>query len=154
MKGRRERGNVIVEFACGSVLLFLVISGSFQFGYSFYSYTTLENAVHEGARYASLQPYDSATATPSAAYATSVQNLVVYGTPTPGGSAKPIVPGLTTANVSVTVTPSAAGTLAVPSQVTVSIVNFTVNAVFGALNLNGRPFASFPYMGVLTPPTS
>jgi hypothetical protein len=37
---------------------------------------------------------------------------------------------------------------------TVSITGFTVNAVFGTWNITGKPTCTFPYTGVLTPPTS
>ena len=41
--------------------MFAIFSGIFQFAYSFYVYNTLVVAVREGARYASIKPYDSTT---------------------------------------------------------------------------------------------
>jgi Flp pilus assembly protein TadG len=107
-------GNVMIEFAIGSGVLLMVFTGTFQFGYTFYQYNNLENAVARGARFASLTPYDSATATPSDAFRSAVRNMVLYGSPTAG--AAPALPGLTADNVQLTVT----FTNGVPSAMTVS----------------------------------
>jgi hypothetical protein len=37
---------------------------------------------------------------------------------------------------------------------TVSISNFSIDAVFGTVTLNGNPSVSFPYLGIPTPPSS
>jgi hypothetical protein len=44
------------------IALFL---GVWQYGYSFYVYAELEQAVRDGARYAAARTYDSATSTPT-----------------------------------------------------------------------------------------
>ena len=147
----RERGNALIEFALSFFLIFAVFSGIFQFAYSFYVYNTLVVAVREGARYASLKPYDSTTTTPTSGFRNAVRNMVVYGDPNPANGAQPIVPGIQTSNVTLTVTGGGAGTLTAPTQMTVSITGFSVDAVFGTWNLNGKPNATFPYMGILTP---
>ena len=147
----RERGNALIEFALSFFLIFAVFSGIFQFAYSFYVYNTLVVAVREGARYASLKPYDSTTTTPTAGFRDAVRNMVVYGDPQPANGAQPIVPGIQTSNVTLTVTGGGSGTLTAPAQMTVSITGFSVDAVFGTWNLNGKPNATFPYMGILTP---
>ena len=147
----RERGNALIEFALSFFLIFAVFSGIFQFAYSFYVYNTLVVAVREGARYASLKPYDSTTTTPTSGFRNAVRNMVVYGDPDPANGAQPIVPGIQTSNVMLTVTGGGAGTLTAPTQMTVSITGFSVDAVFGTWNLNGKPNATFPYMGILTP---
>jgi Flp pilus assembly protein TadG len=151
-KAPRESGNALIEFALSFFLIFAVFSGIFQFAYSFYVYNALVTAVRQGARYASIKPYDSTTTTPTAAFQTAVQNMVIYGDSNPAGGARPIVPGLQTSNVALTVTGGGTGTLTAPSLMTVSITGFSVDAVFGAWNLNGKPNASFPYTGILTPP--
>ncbi len=133
---------------------FAVLSGVFQFGYAFYAYNALVNAVRNGARYGSNYPYSSTTATPDTTILHNVQNLVVYGRATPADGAQPVVAGLTTSNVAVVMTPGNAGGITPPTAVTVSIVNFSLDAVFGTINLNGRPFALFPYTGILTPPAN
>ena len=53
-KGNRERGSAMVEFALSATLIVSFFAGVFQFGYSFYAYNALEEAVRGGARYASL----------------------------------------------------------------------------------------------------
>jgi hypothetical protein len=148
----RERGNALIEFALSFFLIFAVFSGIFQFAYSFYVYNTLVVAVREGARYASIKPYDSTSTTPTSGFQNAVRNMVVYGDPDPPGGALPAVPGLLASNVALFVTGGGAGTLTAPTQITVSITGFRIDAVFGTWNLSGKPNATFPYMGILTPP--
>ena len=109
---RRRNGNVMIEFAIGSGLLLAAFTGTFRFGYTFLQYNNLENAVTRGARYASLVPYDSLDANPSAAFKTAVRNMVLYGTPTAGTT--PVLPGLTAANVNVVPGPF---TIGIPSTI-------------------------------------
>jgi len=147
---RKEKGSVFVEFALSFLVLFSIFTGAFEFGYAFYAYNTLVNAVREGARYASLKPYDSATSTPSAAFSTAVQNIVVYGDPNPANGTMPILRGLSTSNVNIAVLSNGSA----PLQMTVSITGFSLGAVFGTISLNGNPSVSFPYLGIPTPPSS
>jgi len=140
-----EKGSATIEFALSFAFLFAVFTGVFQFGYAFYQYNYLESAVRAGARYASLRAYDSATSTPSAAYLTAVQNMVVYGSPSGGG--QPVTRGITPANVSVTVTMERN----VPRRVAVFIVNYQIDAVFTSMSLNGKPKTTFPYLGRYAP---
>lgn len=146
----KEKGSVFVEFALSFLVLFSIFTGAFEFGYAFYAYNTLVNAVREGARYASMKPYDSATSTPSAAFSTAVQNIVVYGDPSPANGTMPILRGLSTSNVNIAVLSSGSA----PLQMTVSITGFSLDAVFGTISLNGNPSVSFPYLGIPTPPSS
>jgi Flp pilus assembly protein TadG len=149
---KRERGNALIEFALSFFLLFAVFSGIFHFAYSFYVYNALVTAVREGARYASLKPYDSTTTTPSSTFQTAVQNMVVYGDANPVHGAAPVVAGLTNGNVAVVPTGGGTGTLTAPTQMSVSITNFKVDSVFGSWTLINKPNATFPYTGILTPP--
>src|SRR5690349_6943876 len=87
-RGRVERGEALIEFALSFFLIFAIFSGIFQFGYTFYVYNSLVNAVREGARYASIKPYDSTTTTPSSAFQTAVQNMVVYGDANPANGVR------------------------------------------------------------------
>src|SRR2546425_12392454 len=115
-------GSSMIEFAIGSTILVAAFTGTFQFGYIFYRYNTLENAVNAGANYASLKPFDndvSTTCATSSAYSTAVKNMVVYGQPTTGTS--PVLPGLQTSQV--TVTPGC--NLGVPTSVSVTINGYT-----------------------------
>lgn len=141
-----QRGGILIEFALTFPILVAVFSGAFELGYAFFAYNTLVNGVRDGARYASMRPYDSATATPTSAFMTAVQNIVVFGDP--AGGTTPILRGLATSNVQLTVLTSGNA----PLQVTVSITGFSIGAVFGTINLNGKPACSFPYLGIPTPP--
>jgi Flp pilus assembly protein TadG len=152
----RESGSVFVEFACSFLMLTTMFTGLYQFGYTFYAYNELVSAVRAGARYASLKPYDSTTSTPTDAFKTAVKNVVVYGDPNPPDGATPIVRGLATTNVQLTTagTGGAGATIFAPSSMTVSITGYQINSVFSSMAMSGRPLATYPYTGILTPPSS
>jgi len=135
----------MLEFALGSGVLIAAFTGTFQFGYIFLQYNNLENAVARGARYASLVPYDSATTTPSSAFQTAIQNMVLYGSPTAGTS--PVLTGLTTSNVNLTVT----FTNGIPSAMTVSISGYTINSIFATSSLTNKPQVTYAYQGIWSP---
>ena len=78
--------------------------------------------------------------------------MVVYGDPDPANGAQAIVPGIQSSNAMLTVTGGGTGTLTTPTQMTVAMAGFYVDAVFGTWNLTGKPNATFPYMGILTAP--
>ena len=136
-----RRGNAMVEFALSFGLLFPVMAGVFQFGYSYYIYNLLETSVRSTARYAATRTYDSPNTTPSSNYLTGVKNMLVYGDPAGSGSA--IVPGLTTAHVRVRVNFDSG----IPDNVTVDVAGYTIDSVLGRITLNGKPAATFPYLG-------
>jgi Flp pilus assembly protein TadG len=142
--GRGRAGSIMLEFAVGSGVLMAAFAGTFQFGYTFYRYNMLQAAVNDGARYASLRTYDSGTSTPSSAFQTAVQNMVVYGDP--GGGTSPISPGLATSNVNLTVT----FTNGAPTAVTVSISSYTLDAAVAQITLN-KPTVTYPYVGIYSP---
>ena len=135
----------MLEFTIGAGVLVAVFTGTFQFGYTFLQYNNLENAVARGARYASLVPYDSATTAPSARFQTAVQNMVLYGNPT--ASTSPVLYGLTTANVNLTVT----FTNQVPSAMTVYISVYTINSIFATATLTKKPQVTYAYQGIWSP---
>lgn len=97
-KGRAERGNALVEFALVWSVLWALFAGVYQFGYSMYVYNSLMIAASNAAQLGSKLTYDLAN---PGAFTTAIANMTVYGD-TAAGSA-PIVPGLNTANVSVSV---------------------------------------------------
>src|SRR6185437_14275727 len=140
-RGRYERGNAILEFAIAWSVLWAVFSGVYEFGYSFYIYNRLMTAVADAAQLGAKVGYD--TGSPST-YTTKLKNMVVYGNETSGTSA--IVTGLSTGNVSVTLTPSTG----IPQYVTVSISSFNINALFGHITLTGKPRATVKYMGLVS----
>src|SRR5262245_5957235 len=100
---KAQTGSAVLEFALGSSICIALFTGTFSFGYAFYGYNKLETAVRNGARYGALLVYSSNAPTvdsaPSSAFATAVQNVTVYGNPSPGEGAAAVVPGLTPANV-------------------------------------------------------
>ena len=140
-----RKGNTMLEFAIGSSLLVMAFVGTFQFGYTFLQYNSLQNAVARGARYASLLPYDSTTSSPSAGFQTAVKNMVLYGSKTTGTS--PALPGLTTTNVNLTVT----FTNGVPSAMRVSISGYAINSIFATSTLTNKPQITYTYQGLWQP---
>ncbi len=146
---RSASGSVMVEFTLSLSFLIPLFLGLWEFGFAFYQYSKLLNAVRAGARYASLRTYDSATATPTANFLTAVQKMTVYGDPAANTStATPAVPGLTTSNVQLAVT----FTNGAPSAVSVSIDNYQVPTYIGNVTLRGKPYVWFPYLGIFGPP--
>jgi len=140
----------MIEFTLSLTFLIPLFLGLWSFGYSFFQYSELENAVRSGARYASLQTYDSASATPSSAFLTAVQKATVYGDPAADtSSATPVVAGLNTSNVKLTVTFTSTGA---PSAMTVSITGFVLKTYVGSVTLNNKPYVWFPYLGTFGPP--
>ena len=139
---RNQRGNSAVEFALGFSLLWACFSGVFQYGYTMYLYNALQNAATDGAAYASHLNY---CADQPSTFTTNVQQMVVYGDPTVanGGST---VPGLSLANVTVTVTPAA-----FPASVTVRITDFTASALFSNFKFTNKPAVTMMYMGNYQP---
>ncbi len=143
---RAQRGNAMVEFALAFGFLFAALAGAFEFGYSLQVYSTLQTAVRDAARNASMRVYDSASETPSAAYLSAVKNMAVYGDP--AGGTRAVAPRLSTGNISVSVTFDRR----VPYQVTVAVVNYRIDAVFATLTFSGKPKVTFPYLGRYAPP--
>lgn len=146
--GWRESGNAVIELALALPVLIGLFLGTLQFGYSFYVYNELEQAVRAGARYGSMRSYGSTSSTPDTAFSTAVKNTVVYGNPS--GGAQALAPGLTTANVAITMTMDHG----VPSAVTVAITSYRLPQIVGSVLLTNKPATQFPYLGVYTPPAS
>jgi Flp pilus assembly protein TadG len=143
----------MVEFALGSGILVTVFTSAFQYGYIFYQYNALENAVASGAHYASLRPYNTQCSTPSGTYSDAVKNMVVYGDPT-GTNTTPVVKNLATSNVTLTMSPTQATCPTVtwtPSTVNVTITNFTIDAIFGSFTANNKPSVTYQYQGIFSP---
>jgi Flp pilus assembly protein TadG len=144
-KRRRQGGNALIEFSLAFGFLFPTIMGTFQFGYAFFIYNELQNAVRQGARYAAFKTYASASSTPVQTFTDEVLNSTVYGDP--AGGTVPVAPNLTTGNVTLTVT----FVNGVPGIMTVSIKNYTLDAFLKTFTIN-KPSASFNYVGVYAPP--
>ena len=143
-------GTAMIELAIGSTVLVSCFAWCFQYGYTFYRYNALITAVNAGARYAALAPYDSLTPTPSSGFSTAVKNVVVYGNP--AGGTTPVIPGLTTAKVTLAVTFTTSSTNTdVPDYMTVSINSFSVPAIFKTVNFTNKPRIKYKYQGFYSP---
>ena len=85
-------------------------------------------------------------------FKTAVQNMVMYGNP--DGTGTLIEPGLTTSQIDVQVKSSTgvdASASVVPSYVTVTTKNYSIDAVITTFNFNGKPIVRFPYLGRYAP---
>jgi Flp pilus assembly protein TadG len=136
---KAERGNAMIEFALGFMLLWSMFAGVYQIGYGYYTYNALMTCVANAAVFGARLGYD--TASPST-YATIVQNMALYGDETAG--AHPIVRNLTASNVNVNVTLDGQG---IPRDVTVSITGYSINALFTSYALTNKPRATSLYYG-------
>ena len=85
-----ERGSTLVEFAIGVTVFLTAMFAVVEFGRALYTHNALADAARRGARYATLH---------SSADIDQVKNVVVYGDP--AGGSQPLVPNLSTGNVSV-----------------------------------------------------
>ena len=139
---RNQRGNSAVEFALGFSLLWACFSGVFQYGYTMYLYNGLQNAATDGAAYASHLNY---CADQASTFTTTVQQMVIYGDPTASSGAS-TVPGLTSSNVTVTLTPAT-----FPKSVTVSIKDFAASALFSNFTFTNKPAVTMMYLGNYQP---
>lgn len=85
-----QRGATLVEFAIGATVFLTVMFAVLEFGRALWVHNALTDAARRGARYAVIH---------TAADSNLVKNVVVYGDP--AGGTQPVVPNLTTANVTV-----------------------------------------------------
>lgn len=140
MKRVRQRGSAIIEFSLTIPLLVSLFLGVWQFGYAYFVYNELEQAVRAGARYASVRKYNAADV---AGYTTAVQKVVVYGDPAANAGTSPrLVPNLNLADVEVTPTPSTGR----PLTVQVKIRSYQIGT-FWTITLKNKPSTTFPYVG-------
>jgi Flp pilus assembly protein TadG len=156
LSGSRSRrfgsraGSSLIEFALGSGILVTLFTSTFQYGYIFYQYNAVFNAVNNGAHFGALQIYDQTSSDPSTSFKTAVKNMVVYGDPT-GTNTTPVVKGLTTSNVTITIGSTGSGTTFTPTSVTVAITGYTIDAVVGTLTLTNKPAVTYPFQGMYCP---
>lgn len=138
---KSERGNALLEFALGFSVLWALFAGIYQFGYTFFVYNRLMTTVTNAAALGAKLQYDTGN---TSQFSSAVTNMVLYGSTSAGTSV--IVPGLANSNVSV----NANLLNSMPTNVTVSINNFSVNALFTTFTFNGKPSVTMPYMGQIT----
>lgn len=118
---RHERGGTLLEFAIVATIFFTVVFAVVEFGRLFWTHAALRDAARRGARFAITRKNDASSIQ-------AVKNVVVYGDPNANPvTAKPLVNGLTTANVVVEY--KNFGGILLSSQATVSITNFQFNFV-------------------------
>ena len=141
---RDERGIQLVELAIVVPIFVILFAATAEFGRYFYEYTTLAKASRAGARYL-------ATAAVKSAEDTTAKNIVVYGNP--AGTGSPVLPGLTTTNVTIT---RQGGVPVLPQTVKVEIVNFKHQPLFDlgalikvtslSLNVDVKPSVTMRYL--------
>jgi Flp pilus assembly protein TadG len=134
----RSTGNAALEFALTFLVLWTLMAGAFRIGYSIYVYQALVTAVAGAGRYAARVDFDS----PNHTFVANVQRMAVYGAP--GGGNHAIAPQLAPANVSVTWNVDAKG---VPLTITVSIVNYSLDALFQTFRWSGKPTVTVRFAG-------
>jgi Flp pilus assembly protein TadG len=152
LRRRRQSGNAMIEFALSCAVLIPVMAGSFQFGYTFYTYNLLQSAVSNGGRYAAFRTYRSMSgATDITKVKTAIKNMTVYGSPAISEDSVPVVKGLTPAAIDVAFTLNAQQ---IPTTVIVSVNRFTVNSVFQNYTFVGKPKYTAPFIGRYAPEES
>lgn len=142
--GKDERGVQLVELAIVLPIFVILFAATAEFGRYFYEYTTLAKASRAGARYL-------ATSAVNAAEDTTAKNIVVYGNS--AGTGSPVLPGITTANVTIT---RQGGVPVLPQTVKVEITSFKHQPLFdlGALtkitslsmNVDVKPSVTMRYL--------
>jgi Flp pilus assembly protein TadG len=148
--GRDDRGLQLVEAAIVVPIFVILFAATAEFGRYFYEYTTLAKAARDGVRYLSTAPVE-------AVEDGNTKNLVVYGNT--GGTGTPILPGLTTSQVTIT----REGPVPVtPEIVSIQIDGYMHQPIFNlgaltkivGLNLNipVKPSVTMRYLQTQPPP--
>lgn len=120
-----ERGSSIVELAIVFPILLLLFVGVAELGRLFYTYTTLTKATKMGARFLTTEKdAESTDATTITNVKARAARLVVCGFEDTCANRPPLLPGLTTANVLVTLPNTTPGFIG-PRYVKVQIQNYT-----------------------------
>jgi Flp pilus assembly protein TadG len=137
---RRSRGSSLVEFAFGWTILWALLAGVFQFGYSSYQYNVLMTAVANAAELGSQLNYDRGD--PQGSIVVPVTNMVLYGDTAAGST--PILSGLTASNVDVNVATDEQG---MPRAITVTIGNYALSGLFKTFSLTNKPRSTAAFAG-------
>ena len=100
---RRERGIAMVEFAVGTPLIFLLLYAICEFGNVYAQYSTLADASRSADRYLASNALLGSTGVVnlSGTLVQAAQNLAVFGNIV--GNGAPVLPGLTTGEVTIAV---------------------------------------------------
>ena len=148
---KRERGHAMLELAVSAGVMVSCLVGTFQFGYTFYTYNQLVTAVGNGARYAAQRTYRRATDQDVERGNAAIRNMVVYGDAQPAPNAAPVVPKLIPDHVEVRWILAGDGA---PVSVNVAIKGYTMDAIFRSFTFEGRPSVEFPHVGKYAPTES
>lgn len=119
----RQGGAQLVEFALVGSVFFVLLFGLMAVAYWFHVYDTLTEAVRRGARVAAVCQNDATDIYRATVFAASAGDSNTTGSPS---ATSPILPGLSTDNVTVTYTAPASGNYA--GYVTVTISNYSLTA--------------------------
>ena len=116
---KSEKGQALVEFALISLLFFTIVFGITEFGRALWTWNTIVQATRAGARYAVVEAPTSDDM--------NIMKFVAYNDPNANSSSKPVVPGLTEANVTVSYLMNdgtAAASKAVADVIQISVTNY------------------------------
>ena len=100
--GRAQQGVAMVEFAIALPLLLLLLLAIAEFGRMLYHYNNLLQANRDAVRYLASEAWNGnlGQVEINPVVEARTKNLAVYGVPVPQSGSE-VVPGLTTANVTV-----------------------------------------------------
>ena len=152
MRRSRQRGHAMIELAISAAVMVSCLSGTVQFGYTFYIYNELVSAVGNGGRYAAMRTYRAASPADIEKGKVAIRNMVVYGDARPAPGAVPQVANLRPEQVRVDWIKDESGDK--PGFVDVSIADYTVDAAFGMFRFTGRPAIEYPFVGRYAPSES
>jgi hypothetical protein len=131
MKSRR--GSALIEFAVALAVLTPVFIGGVQFFQAYLLAEEIQQAAIQAARSGAALAYDSANEFPPPAFERAVQDVVL----------KSPIPGLRREHIKVTMRFDGGR----PSEVEVRISGYKVQVPGGAIALDGKPHALYPYQG-------
>lgn len=97
---RSNQGLAAVELAIVLPVFLILLLASAELGRALFQYNTLHKAVRDGARYLAEHALNSVPVIEiTAATTTATRNLVLYGSPSGGGT--PLLPGLAPGDIAV-----------------------------------------------------
>lgn len=146
---QNQRGHAMIELAMSAGVMVACLAGTVQFGYTFYIYNQLVTAVGNGGRYAAMRTYRSSAPRDIEKGQAAIRNMVAYGDSRPAPNAPPQVVNLKPEHVQVEWVMDESGTR--PAAVSISIVNYTVDAAFGMFRFTGKPSVEYPFVGRFAP---
>ena len=151
MKRRRQRGHAMIELAVSAAVMVSCVAGTVQFGYTFFIYNELVTAVGNGGRYAAMRTYRASGQSDIDKGKVAIRNMVAFGDSRPAPDASPQVANLKPEQVRVDWVMDESGK---PAAVSVSIVDYTVDAAFGIFRFTGKPAVEYPFVGRFAPSES